>query len=60
MIDNELVELVVELRAVAVYLRIVGAVYPIAPEKAIETIERTISALSAQLEAEHGIARVIR
>ena len=47
MIDTELV---VELRAVVVYLRIVGAVYPIAPEQAIKTIERTISILSSQLE----------
>ncbi len=44
-------ELVIELRAVVFYLRLIGVTYPIAPEKAIKTIERVISILSAQLEA---------
>ena len=43
-------ETILDLRAVIVYLRVVGAVYPIAPERAIKTIERTISFLSPQLE----------
>ena len=43
-------ETILDLRAVIVYLHVVGAVYPIAPEQAIKTIERTISFLSPQLE----------
>ena len=47
-------ELVVELRAVVFYLRLIGVTYPIAPEQAIKTIEHTISILSAQLETMRG------
>ena len=43
-------EIVTELQAVVFYLKLIGAMYPIAPEKAIETIERAISFLSPQLE----------
>lgn len=43
-------DMITDLRVAVAYLRIVGAVYPIAPEKAIKAIERVIGTLSAQLE----------
>jgi hypothetical protein len=44
-------EIVTELQAVVFYLKLIGAMYPIAPEKAIETIERAIDVLQSEKEA---------
>ncbi len=41
-------ENVMELQATIFYLKMVGRMYPIAPEKAIEAIERAIKILEGQ------------
>jgi hypothetical protein len=47
-------DIVMDLQAVIVYLRMIGAVYPVAPQVSIATLERVIGYVRMQEQAKEA------